>query len=55
MPWRKAVRDMSIEASLHLGTRTLSAHAANAYRAALYGSFVLIFAVVFGTLSIRPF
>ena len=44
-----------MEASLHFGKEGLSVHAAKAYRAALYSSFILIAAVVFGTLSIRPF
>ena len=55
MPWRNTVRDMSMEASLHFGKERLSVHAAKAYSAALYSSFILIAAVVFGTLSIRPF
>ena len=44
-----------MEAGLHFGKEGLSAHVAKAYRAAFYSSFILIAAVVFGTLSIRPF
>ena len=44
-----------MQASLNFGKEGLSAYVAKAYRAALYSSFILIAAVVFGTLSIRPF
>jgi hypothetical protein len=54
--WRSTMRQLSAEARLHLHARSLSRRTGTAIQtAALYGSFVLIAAVVFGTLSIHPF
>jgi hypothetical protein len=46
----------SAEARLHFDARSLSRRAERGlHTAALYGAFALIAAVVFGTLSVRPF
>ncbi|HMJ40678.1 MAG TPA: hypothetical protein VK522_00110 [Pseudolabrys sp.] len=50
------MRQLSAEARLHLHARSLSGRTRTGlHTAALYGSFALIAAVVFGTLSIHPF
>jgi len=54
--WRLAMRELSAEARLHFYARSLSRRAERGlHTAALYGAFALIAAVVFGTLSVRPF
>jgi hypothetical protein len=54
--WRSTMRQLSAEARLHLYARSLSRRTGSGIQmAALYGSFALIAAVVFGTLSIHPF
>jgi hypothetical protein len=55
-PWRTATRELSAEARLHLYARSLSRKTgAGFHAAALYGAFVLIAGIVFGTLSVHPF
>ena len=50
------MRELSAEARLHVHARTVSGRtAARIQTFALYGSFALIAAVVFGTLSVHPF
>ncbi len=50
------MRDLSTEPRSHLRARALSGRStAGLQAAALYGSFALIAAVLFGTLSIQPF
>lgn len=50
------MRELSAEARLHLYARALSKRTgASIHHAALFGAFVIIAAVVFGTLSMRPF
>jgi hypothetical protein len=50
------MRGLSAEARLHLHARSLSGRAGHRlHRAALYGAFAIIAAVVFGTLSVHPF
>jgi hypothetical protein len=50
------MRELSAEARLHLYARSLSRRSTSGFHAAaLYGAFAVIAAVVFGTLSIRPF
>ncbi len=50
------MRKLSAEVRLHLYARSLSRRTASGFHAAaLYGAFAVIAAVVFGTLSIRPF
>ena len=50
------MRELLAEARLHLYARSLSERTANGLHvAALYGAFVVIAAVVFGTLSHHPF
>jgi hypothetical protein len=54
--WRSTMRELSAEARLHLYARSLSRRTGTGFHvAALYGAFALIAAVVFGTLSVRPF
>jgi hypothetical protein len=54
--WRSAMRELSAEARLHLYARWLSRKTGNGFHAAaLYGAFVLIAGVLFGTLSVHPF
>jgi hypothetical protein len=54
--WRMTMRELSAEARLHIHARSLSRRTAGGiHTAALYGAFVIIAAVVFGTLSIHPF
>jgi cytochrome b561 len=54
--WRMTMRELSAEARLHIHARSLSRRTARGFHtAALYGAFVIIAAVVFGTLSIHPF
>jgi hypothetical protein len=54
--WRSTMRQLSAEARLHLYARSLSRRTGTGiHTAALYGSFALIAAVVFGTLSVHPF
>lgn len=50
------MRELSAEARLHLHARSLARRSgAGIHTAAIYGSFALIAAIVFGTLSVRPF
>jgi hypothetical protein len=50
------MRELSAEARLHLCARSLSKQTGRGlHAAALYGAFVVIAAVVFGTLSVHPF
>ena len=50
------MRELSAEARLHLYARFLSRRTGTGFQAAaLYGAFVLIAAVVFGSLSVHPF
>lgn len=50
------MRELSAEARIHLHARSLSERAGRGlHTAALYGAFAMIAAVVFGTLSVRPF
>jgi hypothetical protein len=50
------MRELSAEARLHLHARALSRRAGTGFQvAALYGAFAVIAAIVFGTLSVRPF
>jgi hypothetical protein len=54
--WRSTMRELSAEARLHLYARSLSRRSGTGFQmAALYGAFTLIAAIVFGTLSVRPF
>jgi hypothetical protein len=54
--WRATMRELSAEARLHLYARSLSGRTTRGlHTAALYGAFVVIAAVVFGTLSHHPF
>jgi hypothetical protein len=54
--WRSIMRELSAEARLHLYARSLSRRTRTGlHKAALYGAFALIAAVVFGSLSIHPF
>jgi hypothetical protein len=54
--WRSAMRQLSAEARLHFHARSLSRRTeARIHTVALYGAFVIIAAVVFGSLSIHPF
>jgi hypothetical protein len=50
------MRELSAEARLHLYARSLSGRSERRlHMAALYGAFVLIATVIFGTLSVHPF
>jgi hypothetical protein len=49
------MREISAEARLHLYARALKRPRTGVRLTALYGAFAVIAAVVFGTLSIRPF
>jgi hypothetical protein len=50
------MRELSAEARLHLHARSLSPKTRTGIQAAaLYGALALIAAVLFGTLSVRPF
>ena len=50
------MREWSAEARLHLHARALSGRSSTRLQMfALYGSFALIAAVVFGTSSVHPF
>ena len=50
------MRELSAEARLHWYARSLSGRTTQRlHAAALYGAFAIIAAVVFGTLSVRPF
>jgi hypothetical protein len=50
------MRELSAEARLHIQASTVSGRAMiGIQKLALYGAFVLIAAVVFGSLSIHPF
>jgi hypothetical protein len=50
------MRKLSAEARLHLYARSLTKRNGTGFHlAALYSAFALIAAVVFGTLSMRPF
>jgi len=50
------MRELSAEARLHLRARSLSRRGdTGLHLAALYSAFVVIAAIVFGTLSVRPF
>jgi hypothetical protein len=54
--WRSSMRKLSAEARLHRYARSLSGRTSRGiHLVALYGAFAVIAAVVFGTLSIRPF
>jgi hypothetical protein len=50
------MRKLSAEARLHFRARSLSRRGgAGLHLAALYSAFAVIAAIVFGTLSVRPF
>ncbi len=50
------MRELSAEARLHFYARSLARRGRRGFHlAALYGAFALIAAVVFGTVSVRPF
>jgi hypothetical protein len=50
------MRELAAEARLHFYARSLSRRTGHGFQtAALYGSLAMIAAVVFGTLSVRPF
>ena len=50
------MRELSAEARLHIHARTLPGRSsARAVTFTVYSAFALIAAVVFGTLSVRPF
>jgi hypothetical protein len=50
------MRELSAEARLHVHARTISGRsAARIQTLAIYTSFALIAAIVFGTLSVHPF
>jgi hypothetical protein len=50
------MRELSAEARLHLYARSLSGRTERKLHVvAMYGAFAMIAAVVFGTLSYRPF
>jgi hypothetical protein len=54
--WRSTMRELSAEARLHLYARSLSRKTrAGVHTVALYSAFAVIAAIVFGTLSVRPF
>jgi hypothetical protein len=54
--WRTTMRELSAEARLHVHARTVSGRsAARIQTLAIYTSFALIAAIVFGTLSVHPF
>jgi hypothetical protein len=53
--WKSAMREISAEARLHLYARSLKRTGNSFHLAALYSAFVVIAAVVLGTLSIHPF
>jgi hypothetical protein len=54
--WKSALRELSAEARLHRYARSVSGRPGRAFHfAALYGACAVIAAVVFGTLSVRPF
>jgi hypothetical protein len=54
--WKLALRELSAEAHLHLYARWLSGRAGRGlHKAAIYGAFAVLAAVVFGTLSVHPF
>jgi hypothetical protein len=49
------MRELSAEARLHFRARSLSRRGGGFHLAALYSAFAVIAAIVFGTLSVRPF
>ncbi|MBR1282844.1 hypothetical protein JQ597_12420 [Bradyrhizobium sp. AUGA SZCCT0177] len=50
------MRELSAEARLHLYARSLSRRTGTGFHTvALYGSFALIAAIVFSSLSVHPF
>ncbi len=50
------MRELSAEARLHFHARSLDKRTGTGFHAAaLYGALAIIAAVVFGTLSVRPF
>ncbi|WP_186294602.1 hypothetical protein [Bradyrhizobium guangdongense] len=49
------MRELSAEARLHLYARSLRRTGANLHLVAFYSAFAVIAAIVFGTLSVRPF
>jgi hypothetical protein len=54
--WRTTMRELSAEARLHQYARSLSGQTRRGvHLAAFYGALALIAAIVFGTLSVRPF
>jgi hypothetical protein len=54
--WKSVMRELSAEARLHFYARSLSRRTGRGlHTAAVYGAFAVITAVVFGTLSVRPF
>jgi hypothetical protein len=54
--WRATMREISAEARLHWYARSLSGRTTRRLQeAALYSAFIVIAAVVFGTLSYHPF
>jgi hypothetical protein len=54
--WRTKMREISAEARLHIHARSLAGRSATrAATFAVYSAFALIAAIVFGTMSVRPF
>jgi hypothetical protein len=56
--WRRTIRELSAEARLHFWARWLAPSGRAGDRVvlvALYSAFAVIAAIVFGTLSVRPF
>jgi hypothetical protein len=54
--WRSTMRELSAQARLHLYARSLSRKSGTGvHTIALYSSFAVIAAIVFGTLSVHPF
>jgi hypothetical protein len=54
--WRTTMRELSAEARLHVHARTVSGRSVARFQTfAIYTSFGLIAAIVFGTLSVHPF
>jgi hypothetical protein len=54
--WKTTIRELSAEIRLHLHARALTRRSGSRiHPVALYSAFVVIAAIVFGTLSIHPF
>ncbi|AUC97036.1 hypothetical protein CWS35_24410 [Bradyrhizobium sp. SK17] len=54
--WRSTMRELSAEARLHFYARQIARKSGSGiHTVALYSAFAVIAAIVFGTLSVRPF